>query len=132
MPKRTVSWIGLNPSLSGFRRSVVVHDRVPDGRHIDTLTQPRHPPVSMPSHFILRQDAERADPDLVGGEPGFVLDQPSRHSPSWHSSHGRHKHRSVEVQSSTFATTTDPATDQSTYRGDAHLNRSRYRCTGEK
>jgi hypothetical protein len=55
-----------------------VHDRVPDGRYIDTLTQPRQPPVSMPGHFILRQDAERADPCLVGGEPGFVLDQPGR------------------------------------------------------
>jgi hypothetical protein len=77
-PKRTVLWIGLNPITSGFRRSVVVHDRVPDGHHIDTLTQPRQPPVSMPSHFILRQDAKRADPCLVGGEPDFVLHQPSQ------------------------------------------------------
>src|SRR5258708_17607376 len=81
-----IAWLSLpdrvdQPELDRHRGScqpVVVHDRVPDGRHIDTLTQPRQPPVSMPSHFILRQDTERADPCLVGREPGFVLDQPSR------------------------------------------------------
>jgi hypothetical protein len=32
----------------------------------------------MPSHFMLRQEAERVHACLVGREPGFVLDQPSR------------------------------------------------------
>ena len=74
-----------------------MHDRVPDGRRIDTLTQPRQPPVSMPGHFILRQDAERADRCLVGREPGFVLDQPSR-----------------QLTLAALVATTDPASDQST------------------
>jgi hypothetical protein len=72
------SSIGLTPSPPGPIVSVVVQDRVPDGPHVYTLAQPLQPPVTMPRHFILSQDAERAHAGLKGREPNLVLDQDGR------------------------------------------------------
>jgi len=67
---------------------------VPDEPYIDPPAQSRQPPVTVPGHLILGQEAERAHPCLAGGGPGLVsflspdirksnqtirLDHPHRH-----------------------------------------------------
>jgi hypothetical protein len=60
------------PSPLGPIVSVAVQDRVPDGPLVDTLAQPLQQPVTMPRHFILSQDAERAHTGLKGREPNTL------------------------------------------------------------
>ena len=93
---------------------------MPDEPYIDPPAQSRQPPVTVPGHLRLGQDAERAHPCLVGwANPALLFTGAVGSSPSWRCCQGRPKHSPLLVHPNTRLPPPDPARDQSTITGGA-------------